>query len=233
MKGRVAIIIPMRTEERIETWLYALPVVIIVLGALLGLSLWAITSSDEPEARGTSYESRVETGGLPPVGNADAPVQIVMFGDYQCPFCTRFFEDAEQRIRAEFVAKGEVALWWRDFAVIGPASRQAARAARCANEQNAFWRYHDILFASRGGEAPQAVTDEFLLMIAEQSGLDKGVFSQCLSSDRHSAEVAADQQEGRSKGVQSVPTVFINGRKVVGAQPYAVFEAAILEALRR
>src|SRR3989344_8897773 len=203
----------MKPIREAENLLYALPIIILVLGAFLGVSLWAITSSDSKEQDKNGQEVLIERGALPPLGNPDAPVQIVEFGDYQCPYCTKFFNETEQRLRAEYVAKGKVAFWWRDFAVLGEDSQRAARAARCANEQNAFWRYHDALFAARlsagqAGTLDSSVrfTDETLVMFAERVGIEKGLFATCLSSDKYEADIVRDQQDGRAQGVQGVPT---------------------------
>lgn len=222
---------PMKTKYEVETLLYAIPIIVVVLGALVGIGLWAALGSGEnvPDtSQPNVVGADVEVGSLPPLGNPDAPVQIVMFGDYQCQFCEQFVRETEQQLRAQYIQPGDVVLWWRDFAVLGDGSVRAARAARCANEQGSFWRYHDQLYLNHEGPMTSDALAEHVRLL----GLDQERFDACLDSERYSAEVSADQQYGRGLGVQGVPTLFINGRKVVGAQNYEVFKRIIDEALR-
>lgn len=223
----------MRIEREIGGLLYLLPVVILLLGGLLGLSLWVITTSGDESAsedKGTQ-DVFVPRGELPPLGKETAPVQIIMFGDYQCPFCARFFDETEQELRATFIRDGSAVMWWRDFAVLGEDSVRAAHAARCANEQNNFWQYHDLLYSAKSQDQAVTFSDERLRIFAVDLGLNIDAYDSCMLSRRYMDLIKADQQEGRDKGVQGVPTLFVDGKKIVGAQPYAIFERAIKEAL--
>jgi len=221
----------MRIEREIEGLLYLLPVIILLLGGLLGLSLWVITTSRGEPQENVKEDVFVPRGELPPLGKETAKVQIIMFGDYQCPFCARFFEETEQELRATFIRQGDAVMWWRDFAILGEDSVRAAHAARCANEQNNFWQYHDLLYGAKSQDQSVAFSADRLRVFAVDLGLNIEAYDSCMASQRYMELIKADQQEGRDKGVQGVPTIFIDGKKIVGAQPYGIFEEVILEAL--
>ena len=119
---------------------YLIPLAFIIAAGLITLAIW---SQGNPQNPGEIVE--METGTLPPLGNEDAPVTFVEFGDYQCPFCGRFLTETEVKLRDQYIASGQMKLYWRDFPFLGLESREAATAARCANEQGKFWQYHDLL----------------------------------------------------------------------------------------
>jgi len=116
---------------------------------------------------------------------------------------------------------------YKHFAVIGMESIRAAEASECANEQGMFWQYHDTLFANQRGENQGAFRDAALKAFAAELGLDQAAFNECLDSGRYRDLVQAELNEGRSRGVQATPTIFINGRKIEGALPFAEFQAVI------
>lgn len=122
-------------------------------------------------------------------------------------------------------------LVYRHFAFLGPESLAAAEAAECANEQGAFWAYHDTIFANQAGENRGAFSETNLKAFAAQLGLDTKAFNQCLASHRYRDAVIADYQEGQQRGVRSTPTFFINGQKIEGALPFAQFQTLIEAAL--
>lgn len=160
-------------------------------------------------------------------GPKDAPVTIVEFSDFQCPFCSRVIGTLKEVVR---LYPQQVRLAFRDFPIasLHPKAPKAAEAARCAGEQGKFWEYHDILFESQA----QATTADFK-RFAEQLKLDVSRFATCLDSGRHAGAVAADVQEGTRLGITGTPTFFINGRLVVGAQPLEAFQRIIERELRR
>jgi predicted DsbA family dithiol-disulfide isomerase len=159
-------------------------------------------------------------------GAPDAPVQIVEFSDFECPFCRR----AESTIQA-VVAKyqGKVSLAYRDFPLtaIHASAQQAAEASRCAAEQGKFWTYHERLFAS------DALDVKTLKTYARDVGLDTKRFDTCLETRRQREAVDRDAQQGRLAGVTGTPAFFINGIPLSGAQPAAAFEKIIDEELAR
>ena len=162
----------------------------------------------------------------PAWGPEDAPVTIIEFSDFQCPFCSRFFAQTYPQIKQEY--EGQVRFVYRDFPLtsLHENAQKAGEAAECADEQGKFWEYHDTLFTS------QALDLASLKSHASQLGLDTAAFDQCLDGGKYTEEVQKDYQEGISYGVTGTPAFFINGLSIIGAQPYANFKAAIDAALQ-
>jgi protein-disulfide isomerase len=176
---------------------------------------------DEPALRMV-----VATAGEPALGPPDAPVVIVEFGDFQCPFC-RAAQSTLKTLRERYGDR--LRFVHRDFPVdTHPAARRAAEAARCAGEQNAFWSFHDAAYA-----APLTGGDAELTAIARRLSLDTSAFTTCLESKRHVTTVQRGVLDGKAAGVSGTPTFFINGRPLVGAVPLEEFQAAIERELTR
>ncbi len=151
-------------------------------------------------------------------GNPHAPVTIVEFSDFQCPYCKRSAITMKDLL-AKY--KGQIKLAFRDFPMrtLHPQAQMAAEAGRCAEEQGKFWEYHDALFAT-----DQSKLNEASLIAAAQSiGLDEKAFTSCLASGRFKAQVEKDVQDGTRAGVSGTPGFFINGEFVSGAQPESDF----------
>ena len=160
----------------------------------------------------------------PALGPASAPVTIVEYLDYQCPFCHR-----AQGVVDEVLGRypGRVRFVHRDFLLGKPRSLPAARAARCAGEQGKFWEYHRNLLL-----APGDMGDQDLRTRATAMGLDGGRFSACVASDRFDADIRRSTESGHSLGIDATPTFFINGRRMTGALPADQFAEVIQEELR-
>ena len=159
-------------------------------------------------------------------GSPDAPVRIVEFSDFECPYC----RSAEKTIQALLVKyPGKVSLAYRDFPLssIHPSAQRAAEASRCAAEQGKFWAYHDRLLASPSLDVVK------LKEHAKELGLDQKKFDSCVDTGSKRAAVDSDAQQGRLAGVSATPTFFINGIPLNGAQPAAAFEKIIEEELAR
>lgn len=159
-------------------------------------------------------------------GSATAPVMIVEFSDYQCPYCRR----AEPTVRALLAKYGDkVALSYRDFPLtsLHPQAMIAAEASRCAEEQGKFWEYHDQLFT-----AP-SLDKNALVEIARKLKLDSAQFESCLNSEKYKAEIEADEQAGKDVGVNGTPGFFINGIEFSGARPESDFSNVIDDELSR
>ncbi len=156
----------------------------------------------------------------PSLGPADAPVTIIEFSDFQCPFCRRA-QPTLKRLLREY--KGMIRLVYRDFPLrrIHPQAQKAAEAAQCAAEQQRFWPYHDTLFAATSLQ----VAD--LKRYAQELGLNMTQFNTCLDSGKYAAEVQRDLQDGLQAGVNATPSFFINGRPLTGAVPYERFKELI------
>jgi protein-disulfide isomerase len=163
----------------------------------------------------------------PALGPADAPVTIVEFSDFQCPFCARAGPIVKQ-LNARYPE--QVRIVYRHFPLdsIHPRARPAAEAAACADEQGAFWPYHDLIFANM-----RALSDEDLARYAEEVGIDSEKFAQCVAEGRHRDQVERDLQEGRRVGVSGTPAFFVNGRMLGGAQPLEEFVRLIEDELQQ
>ena len=162
------------------------------------------------------------------LGSPDAPVTIVEYSDFQCPFCARAALDIVPQIEEDYLATGKAKLVFKHFAFEGEESIRAAQAAECAAEQNAFWHYHDMLFLN---QSRVAFTTENLKAFARELGLDAASFNVCLDSEKHAEKVAADRAEGQRRGVNSTPTFYVGQTQIVGAEPYDTFRAAIEDQL--
>ncbi len=161
------------------------------------------------------------------LGNADAPVTIIEFADFQCPYCGRFQTETFGQINDNYIASGQVRIGFQHFAFLGQESIWAAEATECASDQDAFWQYHDYLFAHQSGENGGAFSKEYLKQFAADLGLNTADFNSCLDSSKYAATVTAETQAAQQLGVRSTPTFVVNGRPVLGAQPYAVFQQYI------
>ncbi|GAB4574080.1 MAG: hypothetical protein Kow0077_18840 [Anaerolineae bacterium] len=181
-------------------------------------------AAQQPEPTAAPVEVSLDDD--PAWGPEDAPVVIVEFSDFRCGFCGRFFAQTLPTLKEQYA--GQIRFVYRDFPVVG--GEQAALAAQCVFEQSEdlFWQYHDILFQN------QSSTGERDVLVDLASGLDDidlDAFQTCLDEERYASEIAADFNDGLSYGVRGTPAFFINGRAVVGAQPLAVFQQVIDEAL--
>ena len=155
--------------------------------------------------------------GDPGLGSLAAPVTIVEYSDFQCPNCRQFATEVLPWLSGSWMARGFVKLIFRDFAIRGPESVQAAAAAHCAAEQGRFWAYHDRLFATQAGENKGTFSPENLRKLAVEGGLDGAAFDACLASGRYDARVTKSTDDAKAQGFAGTPTFVINGRKTQGA----------------
>lgn len=166
------------------------------------------------------------------IGNEQAPVRMYEFSDFRCPYCAKYNLETGKKIFTKYVDQGKVYLGFVHLAILGEDSVRAAVASECAAEQGKFWEYHELLFAQReGGNTPDYSSDN-LKAIAQQLNLDSKTFSECLDSGRYTATVLQQTQFARQIGLTSTPSFLINGKAIIGAQPYEVFEGVIEEALK-
>ena len=166
----------------------------------------------------------VATEGRPQRGADDAPITIVEFTDYECPFCGRYIRDTYPALLAEYGDRMKYVVRNFPLSSIHPNARKAAEAAECAFDQGRFWEYHDALFQNQG-----ALDVPSLKAYAEELGLDVETFSTCLDSGAKRDVVAADHRDALAHGVNGTPTFFVNGRMLVGAQQLAAFEALLTD----
>ena len=163
----------------------------------------------------------------PALGAATAPVTLVEFSDFQCPFCARVMPTLK-KVKQTYGDK--VRIVWKDFPLtqIHPQAFKAAEAAQCAREQGKFWELHDVLFANQ-----QALMPDDLKKHAAGVGIDLPKFNACFDASKYGERVQQQMSAGSQLGVGSTPSIFINGRLVAGAQPYEVFAGIIDEELAR
>lgn len=159
----------------------------------------------------------------PSLGPADAPITIVEFSDFRCPYCGRFQLETLPDLLEAY--PGQIRFVYRDFPVVG--GELAAVAAECADEQGEFWAYHDALFADQ--QAYSSIEDYATL--ADDLGLDSDDFSACLDAEDTLNEIINDYNDGREYGISGTPTFFVNGVRIVGAQPLDAFQLVIDEEL--
>ena len=166
----------------------------------------------------------------PSLGDKNAKLTIVEFSDFQCPFCGRFRTQTFDQIKKEYIDTGKVKFVFRDFPLssIHPYAQKASEASECADEQGKFWPMHDKLF----NEGVQGGVESFK-KYAKDLGLDTGKFNKCLDSGEMAGEIRKDLADGGRYGVSGTPGFFINGVKVVGAQPFQVFEQVIEAELKK
>jgi protein-disulfide isomerase len=160
----------------------------------------------------------------------DAPVVLVVFSDYQCPFCAQWSEETLPLLM-ERVEAGELRIEFRDVNVFGPDSERAARAAYAAAEQDSFQEYHDALFAGGEHRSAEELTDESLVELAGELGLDTAQVATDMNSEETTAQVAENEKLGLDLGAYTTPAFVLGGQPIVGAQPSQVFLDAFDEAL--
>ena len=161
---------------------------------------------------------------------------MIEFSDYQCPFCRSFWRDSLTQLKKEYIDTGKVKFVYRDYPLsFHPMAQPFAEASECADDQGKYWQMHDKIFSEqeKKGQGTITLTFDDLKLWASQIGLDKNKFNKCLDSGKYKAEVQKDFDDGSKAGVSGTPSFFINGRLLVGAQPFSAFKAIIDEELKK
>lgn len=194
----------------------------------------APVQGDQPPAPGVKVD--VKNGELPSLGNKNAKVVFVDFSDFECPFCKKYFDETYAQIKKDYIDTGKIVYYYRHFPLdFHAAAKPAAIASECANEQNKFWDYHDLVFKEQD-KISQKTADEIkqaLKGFAASLNLNTSQFNNCLDSEKYKANVDKDQKEGVTAGVNGTPTFFVNGMSLVGAQPYSAFKTLIDQELAK
>jgi len=185
--------------------------------------LYEVLVADSVQSAGHAEQqvaARIEVGNAPVLGPKNAPVTIVEWSDFQCPFCGRV-EPTLQQLLDEY--KGKIRIAWKNQPLsFHPNAMPAAEAAMAAHEQGKFWEFHDALFKKQGQLSP-ALYDE----VARKLGLDMDRFHASIEAHKSAAHIQSDMTAGRAVGAEGTPTFFINGKKLVGAQPIDAFKQLI------
>lgn len=166
-------------------------------------------------------------------GDKNAPVTIIEFSDYECPFCARFYSNTLPQIVSEYIDTGKVRFVYRDFPLsFHRNARPAAMAAECVGDQGGdemYFKFHDKIFENQTA----GLSTENLTAWATEVGANTSEFTSCLESEKFGEEVDKDFADGQAAGISGTPGFFINGRKISGAQPFSVFKAIIDEELAK
>lgn len=216
---------------------YAIMVVFsFAVGILVGYVAWGRETTAQPvaaapapaQAAGTQAANPtftrydIPTDGFPSLGPVDAPITLVEFSDYQCPFCKRWHEEVYQQLLAAYPGKIRMVYRQLPLTSLHPDAMSAAIASLCANDQDSFWQFHDKLFSGQYGLGRDAY-----IQYAADLELNTDAFKACLDSGKFDDTIQKDMDFSLNLGVQSTPTFFINGLAVVGAQPLSVFKQVI------
>src|SRR5256885_1668793 len=182
--------------------------------------LYEAIVAENVKTAGSAPEAKVEVGNAPAIGPKNAPVTIVEWSDFQCPYCGKV-EPTLQQLREEY--NGKIRLAWKNQPLsFHPNAMPAAEAAMAAGEQGKFWEFHDALFKQQNKLGPE-LYDE----VAKEIGLDMSRFHASIEAHSHAAQIKADMAAGSALGADGTPTFFINGKKLVGALPVDSFRQVI------
>lgn len=218
-------------QERTKNILIVAGVAIIAIAIVLVVALPQLTPAGTIAEHPLMNRPQVKLNGM---GDPNAPVKIIEYSDFQCPYCGKFTLDTEQQLIDAYIATGKVYFEYHSFGVfIGAESGRAAEAAYCAGDQNKFWEMHDIIFANQNGENQGAFTDKRLTAFANKLGLDMGKFNDCFTSGKYANQVQQDGAAGQQAGVKATPSFTINGTLFEGAQPFSAFQTAIDALLKK
>ena len=176
--------------------------------------------------------------GSPILGDPNAPITLVEFGDYQCHYCNVFFQSIEEDIIKNYVETGKVKIIFKDYNIIGPDSINASHGAHCANEQELFWEYHDILYSNWEGENNGWASSNNLRIFAEEINADVDKWTECMNEKTHSKVIIDSNNDAKSLELTGTPAFFVinsNGEvsKLFGAQPFEIFEKVFDKELEK
>ncbi|MFQ5496556.1 MAG: DsbA family protein [Nitrosopumilus sp.] len=203
-------------------YLLAIPVII---GIFIGVFM---TSFPQIENNSTSITiSKLTQNGSPIMGDVNAPITILEWGDYQCTFCYKFHQNTLDIINEDYIKTGKVKLVFKDFPLNGPDSLLAAEASYCAHDQGKYWEYHDELYKNWGGERTGWVSRDSLDKFASAVNLDLEEFNKCLDNKKYQNKVTTLHEFGEKIGIDATPSFLVfNEEKIVkirGNQPLEVF----------
>jgi protein-disulfide isomerase len=178
------------------------------------------------------------SNGSPILGDPDAPITLVEFGDYQCHYCNVFFETTENDIIKNYVETGKVKIIFKDYNIIGEDSVKASQGAHCANDQGMFWEYHDILYSNWTGENNGWASGTNLTNFAEEIGLDMNEWTECMMQQKHSQIILKSNEDARALELTGTPAFFVinsEGQvsKLFGAQPFEAFKKTFDNQLKK
>ncbi len=203
----------------------------IIIGIIIGLGLTTNLEKSSDDSSILNKENLIQ--GSTMLGNPNAKITIVEFGDYQCTFCYKFHDETMKKINQEYIKTANVNFIYKDFPLNGEQSILASEASYCAQKQNKFWEYHDTLYNNWGGENTGWITENVLQGFARDVGLNMDEFSQCLENSEYRQKVLDNEQFAREIGINATPSFLIFNDselyRIIGAQPFDKFEQAFEE----
>ncbi len=203
-------------------YLLAIPVVIgIITGMFLAFNLESKSES------GLLTTTNLIENGSHIIGDPNAPITILEWGDYQCTYCYKFHQSTLNTINENFIKTGKVKLVFKDYPLNGPDSILAAEASHCAQDQKKYWEYHDELYKNWGGERTGWITRESLNQFGNTINLDMDHFNTCLNEHKYKDKVISMYEFGKEIGIDATPSFLVfDDQKIVkirGNQPLEVF----------
>lgn len=211
-----------------KIYFLAIPVIV---GILFGVLF--TTSTEEASNASTILNKENLLAGSTILGNPDADITVVEFGDYQCTFCYKFHTDTMKKINERYIESGDVNFVYRDFPLNGESSIFAAEASYCAQQQGQFWTYHDMLYDNWGGENTGWITQEVLTDFAKETELDLEKFNLCMKNSEFRQKVLNNEQFAKKININSTPSFLIfddnEVYRIIGAQPFEKFELVFQE----
>ena len=203
----------------------AIPAIAAIIAAY-----YLLAPNETPQEEKITTQSLIQNGS-PIMGNPNAPITIVEWGDYQCTFCYKFHQSSKDALIEEYVNTGRINFVFRDFPLNGSDSVLAAQASYCADDQGKYWEYHDEIYKNWAGERTGWVTRQSLDQFANTVGLDLIQFSKCLDDKKYQQRVLENEKFGVKIGIKATPSflIFNNEKitKVEGNQPFSVFRQVI------
>lgn len=213
-----------------KIYFLAIPVIIgILFGGLI------ITNQENLGTNSMVLNKKNLLDGSTILGNPDAKISIVEFGDYQCTFCYKFHDETMKIILDQYVMDGEVNFVYKDFPLNGAPSIMASEASYCAQDQGKFWEYHDLIYENWEGENTGWLTRNALDRFAKEVKLNLSEFNSCMNDSKYRQKVLENEQFAREIDVDATPSFIIfdntNAYRIIGAQPFEKFEQ-VLDELR-
>jgi len=213
-------------------YFFSIPILAAIICSVLILNYELLDIKKDDQTNALTYEMLTKNGS-PILGDQSAEITILEFGDYQCTFCYKFHNETLPILKDEFINNGKIKMVFKDFPLNGDDSKIAGEAAYCAEDQNKYWDYHDILYQNWAGERTGWIKFDVLYQFAKDTNLDLEQFTDCLADHKYLKRVLENERYGIEIDVDATPTFLIfNDKKViriVGAQPIDIFRQVISE----
>ena len=197
----------------------------IIIGVVTG-SFFVLYQPENTDSKILTASKLIEDGS-PILGDPNAPITILEWGDYQCTYCYKFHQETLTKINEDYIKTGKVKIIFKDFPLNGPDSKLAAEATYCADDQNKYWEYHNELYKNWGGERTGWITRDSLSKFAEITQLNINEFNNCLDEQKYQDKVNKLYEFGNEIGINATPSFLVfnneNIIKIRGNQPLEVF----------